>query len=394
MEIATTEEKTGKIEEVEKENVGEIIWEEDSNGNSDGKSDDGSEAEIGKEDVDGNEVEYEESDEENVNGNEVEYEEENDEGKSSGEISSDEEEIKGGIGRVYLNEKEGTAWKRNDTFIEDAREYFKGKCLEGIPGIVEFQELSVEKGIKMKYYPHDIVSAMNEVSFSPLEKLHITKKILEIIYLIHARGFVHGDIKLHNFLINRIEENKLEKRFEIVLCDLLSVCFNGYGDPYCTTDYCSENHLYSLNPLCNLSFESDLFSLGILIRDLWLDDINLFRMKEISDQLIQKDRKGRPSVKRIIRMLNLNFPDFILPKTGSYLRMDCKREDISGYCKDIVDRCLGCVGNEEYNEGVVDIIISFFGFYKESNVDPRKMIDITNTSKLHHFLINEAYSNY
>lgn len=66
-----------------------------------------------------------------------------------------------------------------------------------------------EKIIMMNLFETDVGKYVRENKVSKKEKVDLTIKMLEILKFIHNHGYIHGDVKMDNFVISDMKEKKL-----------------------------------------------------------------------------------------------------------------------------------------------------------------------------------------
>lgn len=112
----------------------------------------------------------------------------------------------------------------------------------------------------------------NKYSLSWFERLSILKKIVELLHNIHKTNYVHCNLQSRSILL---QEDVLNHKLEIYISDLGLCIYSGYKMEIRGYDLLNDYFIPEILRGEIVSIKSDIYSLGVIMRQLTLDIISV-----------------------------------------------------------------------------------------------------------------------
>ena len=217
---------------------------------------------------------------------------------------------KGGSKKVKyaLNPKTLEFRARSSAKQEDSvyAEVYAKKYGAHTPGIAKFYSVTNyvnKKGVPktsilQEAYPTNLKDILNEVSYS--DCLQITVDVLEGLQFMRAQGDRHGDIKPANIMCYEDEKGQLRavlNDFDLTR-NISDVSMTGGTDGYIAPEI-----LYGIGSPSPGEFKNaDIYSLGIVLRELFWNQPLSHKLKNCIDAMLSKDPDSRPNVSHLFTL--------------------------------------------------------------------------------------------
>ena len=155
---------------------------------------------------------------------------------------------------------------KNTIYFVEISDYFYSNNKKFINLVFESDSLSLDCVIPSKKYKYDnklIKWIIYQISYG--------------LYILHENGIIHHDIKTSNILI--------DLKGGVTICDFGSAFFKKNEKPHCyTLFYASPEYL---NDTSNSNEKHDIWGLGVIMLELYLKTLNIFKKDEIDNRIDQ-----------------------------------------------------------------------------------------------------------
>lgn len=180
--------------------------------------------------------------------------------------------------------------QRDKNFAKKEYKFLKElKGCKNVVDVVDFKKYNNKYLILMKYYPFSLYDTL-EYIVTMKQKMAIFYNILCAVQECHKKNIIHLDLKTENFLV---ELNSDEKIVKVLLCDF---GFSEYS--YSKTKNIEKEEYYigtfSYRPIelfyktLRYDKEVDIWSVGIILIDLFSEGVFLYTLNEKKFKEIEK----------------------------------------------------------------------------------------------------------